>query len=155
MEDEVNQFNAIIGMLMYNETITVKQILTEMESFALIFRQSIRMCIDDFSSGDIEALNELREREPYEPFRRIVDNLIRCDAMPVHQAFAEINLNQEGYMARRKLMNEKSIRRRVFRAYVLAALPFMLLFAYGLLPALVSSVRELNMLIEEIENMAW
>ena len=31
MEDEVNQFNAIIGMLMHNETITVKQILIEME----------------------------------------------------------------------------------------------------------------------------
>ena len=52
-------------------------------------------------------------------------------------------------------MNEKSIRRRVFRAYLLAALPFILLFTYGLLPALISSVRELNMLIEEIENMAW
>ena len=32
------------------------------------------MCIDDYASGDIEALNELMEREPYEPFRRIVEN---------------------------------------------------------------------------------
>ncbi|HHT88929.1 MAG TPA: hypothetical protein GX002_07965 [Clostridiales bacterium] len=155
MEDEVNQFNAIIGMLMHNETITVKQILIEMESFALVFKKSIRMCIDDYASGDIEALNELMEREPYEPFRRIVENLIRCDSMPVYQAFDEIKLDQDGYISKRKLMNEKSIRRRVFRAYLLAALPFILLFTYGLLPALISSVRELNMLIEEIENMAW
>ncbi|TAH70331.1 MAG: hypothetical protein EWM47_05610 [Anaerolineaceae bacterium] len=155
MEDEVNQFNAIIGMLMHNETITVKQILVEMESFALVFKQSIRMCIDDYASGDIEALNELKEREPYEPFRRIVDNLIRCDAMTISQAFEEIKLDQDGYISKRKLTNEKSIRKRVIRAYALAALPFLLLFAYGLLPALVSAMRELNQLIEEIENIAW
>ena len=100
MEDEVNQFNAIIGMLMHNETITVKQILIEMESFALVFKKSIRMCIDDYASGDIEALNELMEREPYEPFRRIVENLIRCDSMPVYQAFDEIKLDQDGYISK-------------------------------------------------------
>lgn len=155
MEDEVNQFNAIIGMLMHNETITVKQILMEMESFAVVFKQSIRICIDDYASGDIEALNELKEREPYEPFRRIIENLIRCDFVPIYQAFDEIKLDQDGYISRRKLSNEKSIRKRVFRAYVLAALPFIMLFAYGLLPALVSSVSELNQLIEEIENTAW
>ena len=42
MEDEVNQFNALIGMLMYNDTMTVKQILQEMESFAVVFKQSIK-----------------------------------------------------------------------------------------------------------------
>lgn len=155
MEDEVNQFNALIAMLMYNESITVKQILEEMESFAIVFKQSIRMCLDDYGSGDIEALNNLKEREPYEPFRRIVNNLIRCDDMPISQAFAEIQVDNDGYMAKRKLANEKSIRKRVFRAYVLAALPFMLLFAYGLMPALVSTMKEINELLTEIENAAW
>lgn len=155
MEDEVNQFNALIGMLMYNQYITVKQILVEMESFAMIFKQSLRICIDDYGSGDIIALNELKEREPYEPFRRIIDNLIRCDAMPISQAFCEIQLDQDGYISKRKLANEKSIRKRVIRAYVLAALPFILLFAYGLMPALVSAMRELNQLLKEIEDIAW
>lgn len=155
MEDEVNQFNALIGMLMYNETITVKQILVEMESFAIVFKQSIKTCIDDYASGDADALNELMEREPYEPFRRIIDNLIRCDAMQICQAFCEIQLNQDGYISKRKLSNEKSIRKRVIRAYILAALPFILLFAYGLMPALISAMRELNQLLLEIENTAW
>lgn len=155
MEDEVNQFNALIGMLMYNETITVKQILVEMESFAIVFKQSIRICIDNYASGDMVALNELKEREPYEHFRRIIDNLILCDAMPISQAFAEIQLDKDGYMSKRKLSNEKSIRKRVIRAYILAALPFFLLFAYGLMPALISAMRELNQLLSEIENTAW
>jgi len=155
MEDEVNQFNALIGMLMFNENITVKQILEEMESFSVVFRQSLRMCIDDYGSGDIEALNKLKEREPYEPFRRIVDNLIRCDDMPISQAFAELQADYEGYISKRKLANEKSIKKRVFRAYVLAVVPFMLLFSYGLMPALVSSVKEINELLADLENMTW
>lgn len=155
MEDEVNQFNAIIGMLMYNESVTVKQILIEMESFAVVFKQSIRICIDDYASGDLEALIALKDREPYEPFRRIVDNLIRCDEVPIYQGFAEIRLDQDGYISKRKLSNEKSIRRRVIRAYLLAAIPFLLLFSYGLAPALISTIKELNIMIEEIENTVW
>lgn len=155
MEDEVNQFNAIIGMLMHNETVTVKQILVEMESFAVVFKRSLRMCIDDYGSGDLAALNELMEREPYEPFRRIIENLILCDEMPISQAFSEIRLDHDGYMSKRKLSNERSIKRRVIRAYILAAVPFLLLFAYGLMPALISAIRELNTLLSEIENTAW
>ena len=155
MEDEVNQFNALIGMIMYNEAMTVKEILKEMESFAMVFKQSLRMCIDDYSSGDFEALKELKEREPYEPFRRIVDNLIRCDDMPIVKAFSEIEVDRDGYMSKRKLANEKSIKKRVYRAYALAALPFILLFAYGLMPALTSSIKELNMLIGELEASGW
>jgi hypothetical protein len=155
MEDEVNQFNAIIGMLMYSETVTVKQILVEMESFAIVFKQSIRICIDEYTSGDMVALNDLKEREPYKPFGRLIENLILCDDMPISQAFSEIQLDQDGYMSKRKLANEKSIKNRVIRAYILAALPFLLLFAYGLMPALVSAMRELNLLLSEIENTAW
>lgn len=155
MEDEVNQFNALIGMLMYDETVTVKQILAEMESFAIVFKQSIRICIDEYASGDMESLIKLKDKEPYENFRRIIDNLIRCDQMPIRQAFGEIQLDQDGYISKRKLTNEKSIKKRVIRAYLLASVPFLLLFAYGLMPALISAIGELNQLLIEIENTAW
>lgn len=155
MEEEVNQFNAIIGMLMYNEEVTVKQILIEMESFAIVFKRSLRICLDDYASGDLVALHELMEREPYEQFRRIIENLILCDDMPISQAFSEIRLDQDGYMSKRKLANERSIKKRVIRAYILAAVPFLMLFAYGLLPALLMSMNELNSLIKEIKNTAW
>ncbi len=155
MEDEVNQFNALICMLMHIESMTVKQILEELEAFAVVFKQSLRVCLNDYGSGDRIALKEMKDREPYEPFSRIIDNLIRCDAMPIYQAFHEINVERDGYMAKRKLANEKSIRKRVVRAYVLAAVPFILLFAYGLVPTLMTSMGELNAMIMELENSAW
>lgn len=152
MEDEVNQFNALISMLMYTDGMTVKQILEEMESFAVVFKQSLQVCINDYGSGDMEALNALKEKEPYDSFNRIVDNLIRCDDMPIEQAFHEIDVERDGYMAKRKLANEKSIRKRVGRAYLLAAIPLILLFAYGVLPPLVTSLKEINTMLEELQN---
>lgn len=155
IEDEVNQFNAIISMLMYKDGMTVKQILEELESFAVIFKNSIKKCINDYSSGDIQALKELKENEPYEPFRRIVDNLIRCDDMPINKAFEEINIDHESYITKRKLANEKSLKKRVFRAYIIAAIPFTLLFIYGILPLAITAFKEINELLYEMQNMSW
>lgn len=155
MEDEVNQFNSIICMLMYIDSMTVKQILREMESFAVVFKESLRICINDYGAGDMTALTELKDREPYEPFKRIIDNLIRCDEMPISQAFHEIDVERDGYMSKRKLANEKSIRKRVIRAYLLAAVPFVMLFAYGIVPPLAASMSEINTLLGELEGTAW
>lgn len=155
MEDEVNQFNAIICMLMHIDSMTVKQILREMESFAVVFKESLRICINDYGAGDIAALTKLKDREPYEPFKRLVDNLIRCDEMPISQAFHEIDVERDGYMSKRKLANEKSIRKRVIRAYLLAAVPFVMLFAYGIAPPLAASMSEINTMLRELEGTAW
>jgi hypothetical protein len=103
----------------------------------------------------MEALKKLKEQEPYEPFNRLVDNLIRCDDMPIDQAFQEISVERDGYISKRKLANEKSIRKRVFRAYILAAVPFLLLFSYGLVPTLLSSINEINAMLTELEGSSW
>lgn len=143
-DDEVNQYNALIGMLMYNPSITVRQILIEMESYSVVFKQSIRNCINNFSAGDIKALERLKEEEPYGPFVRIVENLIRCDDMPAYEAFHEVDVEREGYLSKRKLANEKSIRKRVIRAYIFAAIPLVLLFLYGIIPTLQASMKEIT-----------
>lgn len=148
MEDEVNQFNALISMLLYDKSMTIKQILIEMESYAVVFKQSIKTCINEFNSGDMIALHQLKEDEPYPPLNRIIDNLMRCDDMPMHEAFHEVDMEREGYLSRRRLANEKSIKRRANRAYLLAAVPLILLFAYGVVPTLVSSMNEISQTLE-------
>ncbi len=144
MEDEVNQFNALISMLLYDKSMTVKQILIEMESYAIVFKRSMKTCINDYGSGDINALQQLKEEEPYPPLNRIIDNLIRCDEIPMQEAFHEINMERAGYLSKRRLANEKSIKRRANRAYLLAAVPLLLLFAYGIIPTLISSMNEIT-----------
>lgn len=152
MEDEVNQFYALIGILMYDRSMTVKRILLELESYAVVFKTSLINCINDYGSGDITALECLKESEPFHPFARIVDNLIRCDVMPVYEAFHENEVERDGYLAKRKLANEKAIRKRVIRAYVLAAVPFLLLFAYGMIPTLLAAVHEITETMEALSG---
>ena len=74
--------------------------------------------------------------------------------MPIYQAFSEISLDQDGYMSKRKL------KMKIYTKEGLSCLPsggtsFILLFAYGLMPALVSSMYEMNQLLEELQGAVW
>ena len=84
------QFQSTIMLVMNLDTTTVLKVLELMESFAIIFKESIKICINDYSSGDLDALEKLKLRERYEPFRRLADNLIIADKIGVQKAFDEI-----------------------------------------------------------------
>lgn len=155
MEDEVNQYNATIGSLMYLDGMTALQILVELESYAVVFKESIRICINDYGSSDIKALEDLKENEPYIPFTRIIDNFIRCDDMPIYEAFHEIDVDKDGYISRRKLANKKSIKKRAFRAFLLGVIPWCTLIAYCIAPPLLSTLNGLDSLTEELNNSSW
>jgi hypothetical protein len=90
MGHEVAQFQSIIMLVMNLDTTTVLKVLELMESFAIIFKESIKTCINDYSSGDLDALEKLKMRERYEPFRRLVDNLIVADKIGIQKAFDEV-----------------------------------------------------------------
>ena len=90
MGNEVAQFQSTIMLVMNLDTTTVLKVLELMESFAIIFKESIKICINEYSTGDLDALEKLKLRERYEPFRRLVDNLIIADKIGVQKAFDEI-----------------------------------------------------------------
>ncbi len=144
MEDEVNQLNSIIFMLMYNAHITVKDLLEEIELFSVIFRKSIQECINEYNSGEIGALKRLKEKEAFGPFIRMVDNFIRCDAMPIYKAFDEIASDRENYHERRKLENEISIQKRADNAQLISYMPAALVIIYLTLPLVISCMKELD-----------
>ncbi|NLK27901.1 MAG: hypothetical protein GX306_06115 [Clostridiales bacterium] len=153
MEDEVNQFHSIIYMMMYIDHITVKDLLEELELFAVVFKQSIQECINEYNSGEIEALTKLKERESYPPFKRLVDNLIRCDAMSMDKAFDEIASDRENYHDRRKQENEISIQKRADIAKPLSWIPTGLVMGYLTLPLLLESIKELQEFSEAMQNL--
>lgn len=153
MEDEVNQLNSIIYMLMYNDHITVKDLLEEMELFATVFKQSIQECINDYNSGDIEALECMKEREAFGPFKRLVDNLIRCDTVAIYKAFDEVASDRENYHDRRKLENEISVQNRADKAQLIAYIPTVLVMIYLVLPLVMSSIKELKTFQEMMQNI--
>lgn len=90
MDNEVALFQSIIMLVMYLDTTTVMKVLEQMESFALIFKESLKTCINEYSSGDLDALEKLKMREKYESFCRLVDNLIMADKIGIQKAFDEV-----------------------------------------------------------------
>lgn len=153
MEDEVNQFNSIIYMMMFIEHITVRDILEELELFSIVFKQSIQECINDYNSGELEALTALKEKESYIPFKRIIDNLIRCDAMSIDKAFDEISSDRESYHDRRRQENEISVQKRADIAKPLSWIPTALIMIYLTLPLLMESINELQEFSKAIQNI--
>lgn len=155
MEDEVNQYNSIIYMMMFIDHITVKDLLEQMELFAIVFKQSIQECINDYNSGDIEALSRMKGKESYGPFMRLVDNLIRCDTIPIDKAFDEIASDRENYHDRRKQENEISIQKRADIAKPLSFIPAVLVTIYLLLPLLYASLKELDSFKDSLSSMGF
>jgi hypothetical protein len=151
-DDEVIQFNSIIYMMMYTDYITVSDILEQMEIFAVVFKPSIRECLNEYNSGDICALERMKERETNEAFRHLVSNLIRCDDMLIHEAFGEIAADRENYFERRKQEDEFSIQRKADRIKPLAFLPGILVMIYLILPVVTMSMKALKDVLELLKE---
>ncbi len=90
MGNEVALYQSTILLVMNLDTTTVLKVLELMEAFSVIFKESIKSCINDYASGDLDALEKLKMRERYEPFRRLVDNLIIADKIGIQRAFDEV-----------------------------------------------------------------
>lgn len=144
MEDEVVQFHSIIYMMMFSDYITVADILEQMEIFAVVFKNTIRECLNEYNGGDIEALERMRDRETNASFKHLVSNLIRCDDLPISKAFNEITADRENYFERRKQEDEFSIQRKADSIKPLAFLPGILVMIYLILPIVVMSLKALQ-----------
>lgn len=154
MQDEVIQFQALIYMQMHFERTSVEEILTSMEEYAVAFKQSISECLNDFSSGEIDALVALKDKESYEPFRKLVDNLIMCDSIEMKKAFSEVLVDRKIYQDKREVQNEIIIDQKSVIGVAISWIPFALaIVLYLILPFLTESMNEFVNYANQIQNM--
>lgn len=123
MEDEVIQFQTIIIMLIYFDRMTPKIILEWLDNFASVFKVSLEKCITNFSAGETEALEQLKEDEPFDPFVRLVENIEQSDRVGLRKAFNEIAVDRNNYQEKRKQENEISLQDRGALAHFFAMAP--------------------------------
>lgn len=123
MEDEVIQFQGIILILMYIDNMSVQTMLEEICKFARIFQPSIQACIGNFSSGDLDALQELYDAETYEPFRRIVQNFMVCDKIGIRAAFDETEVERKNAVEKRSQDRAISLDKKSATANFLSMIP--------------------------------
>lgn len=154
MEDEVMQFHTIIMMLMYIERMSVEDILKWMEQFAVIFKNSIRKCLNNFEYSDYEALEQLKIDEPFLPFTRLVENLQSAsDKISISQAFDELIIERGYYQEKRKQDNEIMVNKKGLWGKMIAFLPLgATLFLYLLFPFMMVSINQLFSFSDQIKN---
>ena len=154
MEDEVMQFHTIIMMLMHIERISVEDLLEWMGSFASIFKESIQKSLNNFEQGDLQALEELKEDEPFVPFVRIVENLqAATDRISISRAFDELNIERSYYQDKRKQDNEILISQKGAWGKVIAFTPFTLtLLLYLITPFIHLSISQFMNYSNQIQS---
>lgn len=154
MLSEVTQFQSIIMMQMFIPDITVLRILMTMEQFAVIFRQSIRDCINEYSYSVTYALSNMKESENYEPFRRLCDNLLTVDKIGIERSFEEIIQDREHFQRQREADSYRMIRKKSGQAKLIAFIPMLLIMVtYLILPYGMEAMRQFSVIMQEINGI--
>lgn len=155
MEDEVMQFQTIILMLMYIERISVEFIIEWLARYANIFKEPLAKCLNNYESGAIEALEELKEDAPYKPFVRIVESLQSAvENVKLTDAFDELEQERAFYQEIRKETNERLVNRKAKIGRVIGFAPMVTLFVgYLIVPLMWSSVMDMGTYFSQMGSM--
>lgn len=113
MDSEVHQILVLITILRRFDSMTVPTILGWMERFAIIFREPISICLQDFDSGPDEALDLLNITVSFEPFQQIVERLKLCvTRISIKEAFDDIEMERQFYIEKRKEDQNRTLETR-------------------------------------------
>lgn len=154
MEDEVMRFQMVIIMLMHLPGTDVAGILEWLENVSRIFKDSIVECMDSYYYDEEKALCTLKEREPFLPFLRIVENLENCDKVGVERAFAGMEGERGYYLDKRKQDNEIMISNKGVIGKGAAYLPLIAtLGLYLIIPFVLESIARFMTYITELNGI--
>ena len=155
MEDEVMQYQTIILMLMHIERISVEYILEWLERFSNIFKEPLSTCLNNYESGALAALEQLKEDVPYKPFVRIVESLESAvENVKITDAFDELETERAFFQEKRKEANERLISRKSRIGKFLGFAPMVTLFVgYLILPLIWVSVVDMGSYFNQMGGM--
>ena len=155
MEDEVMQYQTIILMLMHIERISVEYIIEWLERFSNIFKEPLATCLNNYESGAMEALEQLKEDVPYKPFVRIVESLESAvENVKITDAFDELETERAFFQEKRKEANERLINRKSKIGKALGFAPMIVLFVgYLILPLIWVSVVDMGSYFTQMGSM--
>jgi hypothetical protein len=154
MEDEVFSFQSIIVILRNIKRADTEIIIEWMEEFSYIFQSSVRECSRKLSIDEREALEELKEKEPFRPFCKIVDGLQSSDKLGVYKAFEDVEQERNNYIDKRALDNEIAIQDKSILGKTIAFVPFILTVGlYLILPFVTEGLRMYKVYMEQINGI--
>lgn len=144
-ESEIIRFQGIILMLMYADRITIDQILSQLERFAISFKQQIEEISDKLSYKGMSVFKEYRDKSDFMPFNRIIDGFIACDDMYIHRAFEDVETDRQYYIAKHKQDNKFYIEQRGAVGKFLSFIPICLVVIVKLIvPFVIEGMNQMS-----------
>ncbi|SHO47028.1 hypothetical protein [Anaerocolumna xylanovorans] len=154
MEDEIFSFQSVILILMHIERADIAVVLEWMEEFSYIFKDSLRTCNRNLSEGEWEALEELKEKEPFKPFYKLIEELQNSDKIGLRRAFDDVEQERANYLEKRALDNEISIQEKAILGKAIAFVPFALTVGfYIILPFVLEGLDMYKVYIDQINGV--
>lgn len=155
MQNEVDQFHSIIAILAEFERMSVEMIMEWMERFAIFFRDPLKLGMNEFSSGALHALEQLKQDAPFTPFVRIVEKLqLSVEKIPLKDAFDDLEMAREYYQEKRKEHNSRVIEQKAAYGKIIGFIPLgYIIFLNLVLPMLYLSVREMGNSMSQISGL--
>lgn len=153
MDDEVIQYKSSIMLLMHIERMTVEIILDSMLMISRIFEPSIQKCINDLPLDENRAFDTLIDDEPFDAFKRLVENLRMVDKVGVKRAFSTVKSERKNYQEKRKQENAFSAETRGSIAGFVSFLPFyVLILLYMIIPFVIEAISEFQHALDAMQT---
>ncbi|MDQ0271215.1 hypothetical protein [Cytobacillus purgationiresistens] len=152
MEDEVNQFYTIIGIVSQFKNVSVEIILLWMAKTAVTFKDPINTCLLNYDSGQGEALDKLKEEVSFTPFGRLVDRLkLSLSKISIKEAFDDLELEKEYFLEKRNQHNEAVINDKAWWGSIIGFAPtWALLLLYLIFPLCYIAITETNKMFQSL-----
>lgn len=153
--EEIKRFQTILLMERGFNTLSVVNLLTDLELFADVFKSEIKECINTYATGPYEALLRLKtkgsEKNPL--FTELADGFIAIDEVGIYEAFSDVSGNRECMEKMEELSETIDLDKKKSMLDIVAWLPgIIVIFGYFIIPFLKSSVYELTDLFGLLEN---
>lgn len=144
-ESEIIRFQGIILMLMYADRITIDQILSQLERFAVSFRRQIEEMSDKLSYKGMSVFKEYKDRSEFLPFNRIIDGFIACDEMYIYRAFEDVETDRQYYIEKHKQDNKFYVEQRGAVGKFLSFIPICLVVIVKLIvPFVIEGMNQMS-----------
>ncbi|MDF1618016.1 hypothetical protein [Petrocella sp. FN5] len=146
VEDEVMGFSTILLMLMNHERLSLMDVLEWMALYAYTFKAPIQDCINNTSSGMVDALKNLRDTSDDSRFIRLVDSLIlAAQDITIKQAFDELESEKSHYLEERKTTNDQVVEKKVNLGKIIGFAPvYGFILLYMIYPMIISSMADME-----------
>lgn len=144
-EEEIVRYQSVILMLMHMDRITIEQILVQMRSFAVIFREEADRMTDRFSYMGMRIFEEIKEKTGFMPLEKLMDGFLATDALGIEAAFSGMEEERRYYVEKHRQDNDEIIMKKAAAAKVMAFIPMCLVILIKLiLPFVIEGMRQLS-----------